>query len=187
MCSLTGSWFFIFIFTGDGKSHQNRWQCDWLSMFYLLELLVPLLLPDDLTVENHRGGAQAERSHLSQPVLHKWLQVRVQLYKGGTHKQSMMLLRNIQATNYTVTLEEKEKKKSGWSDIWLSYPGRGPANEQWGGQFGERQQSWWGQFFLLRAHFSAHHAVTPACCRGPADQQLQGASARNGKPLQHSA
>lgn len=83
-------------------------------MFYLLQLLVPLLLPDDLAVENHRGGAQAERCHLSQPALHKWLQVRVQLHKGGTHKQSLTLLRNIQATNYTVTLEEKGKEKKKW-------------------------------------------------------------------------
>lgn len=39
-------------------------------------------------------------------------------------------------------------KKSGWSDIRLAYTGKGPANEQWGGRFGEGQLSWWGQFFF---------------------------------------
>lgn len=50
---------------------------------YLLQLLMPFLLANDLTMENHRGGTQTERHRLSHPALHKRLQVRVQLHKGG--------------------------------------------------------------------------------------------------------
>ncbi|MEQ2264236.1 hypothetical protein XENORESO_010565, partial [Xenotaenia resolanae] len=58
---------------------RNR-RCDRLPRFYLLEMLVPLLFPDDLTVENHRGSAQTERCHLCQPGLHKWLQMKTYLF-----------------------------------------------------------------------------------------------------------
>lgn len=49
---------------------------------YLVQLLMPPLLADELTMENHGGGAKTER--LSYAALHKRLQVRVQLQWEGT-------------------------------------------------------------------------------------------------------
>lgn len=50
---------------------------------YLLQLSMPPLLADDLTMENHRGGAQTERRVFPRAALHKRLQVRVQLQREG--------------------------------------------------------------------------------------------------------
>lgn len=46
---------------------------------YLLQLLVPAVLADDLAVEHHGGGEEAEQRRLSRAALHKRLQVRVHL------------------------------------------------------------------------------------------------------------
>lgn len=53
-----------------------------ISQHYLLQLLEPSLLADELTVENHRGGAQVEGRQLRRTGLHEGLQVRVELQGG---------------------------------------------------------------------------------------------------------
>ncbi|TNN69939.1 hypothetical protein EYF80_019812 [Liparis tanakae] len=59
------------------KQHQTTVKSGLLGVgdaWYLLQLLPPPLLADDLTVENHRGGGQTERRRLSRAALHKRLQ-----------------------------------------------------------------------------------------------------------------
>lgn len=65
------------------KTKQNACSCcgGVKDRSYLLQLLLPSLLANHPTVENHWGGAQTERHLLSHWALHKRLQVRVQLQK----------------------------------------------------------------------------------------------------------
>lgn len=53
-----------------------------LTSVYLLQQLKPSFRTNDLTVENHGGGAQTERRRFGHVALHKRLQVRVQLQNG---------------------------------------------------------------------------------------------------------
>lgn len=70
----------------------DRGCCSPACPSYLLQLLTPSLLAHHLTVENHGGGAEAERHGLPHAALHKRLQVRVELREGDHLCQSDFIL-----------------------------------------------------------------------------------------------
>lgn len=139
---------------------------------YLLQLLMPPLLADDLTMENHGGGAQAERPVFPHAALHKRLQVRVQLRKEGAYwsinsiNQSSVAQRFYFETNNVMPTGERalcpidraDEEHDEWSGKTLREPHRDDS-------------------LLQRPHYLFSTMLGSWGPLRPADRQLQGATA----------
>lgn len=81
---------------------------------------MPPFLADDLTVENHRGGAETERHRFSHAALHKRLQVRVEL----RNRESMFVNRaDIQICTFkaAIKLTQVVRTWTGRACVVLTY------------------------------------------------------------------
>lgn len=75
----TGGWHFS-LSTASLRNYWNQ-----VRNKYLLQLLTPSVLADNLAVKHHRGREQTEHRWFPHAALHKRPQVRVQLHGGQIH------------------------------------------------------------------------------------------------------
>lgn len=99
-----------------------------LTNAYLLQQLKPPFRANDLTVENHGGGAQTERRRFAHAALHERLQVRVQLQNGEHICQSGIDQAEILLWNQSD--QPSGENMNRWVCIQPTYMLSDPVNEQ---------------------------------------------------------